>query len=184
MKRWLRWMAVTTSVVGMGALVAPIPAGAHTSCAVTWGSQVKQATARGTSTSNALVDVRGGRHTCYDRLVLDVAGSGGARVRYVSAVSYQGRGGSVPLRGGAYLEVLTGPSYDVRTLTATYEPRNSRELVDVTGWRTLRQVADGDSFEGQTTLGVGVRARLPFRVFGVAGPGHGSRLVIDVAHRW
>jgi hypothetical protein len=29
-----------------------------------------------------------------------------------------------------------------------------------------------------------VRARLPFRVFSLAGPGAGSRLVIDVAHRW
>jgi hypothetical protein len=29
-----------------------------------------------------------------------------------------------------------------------------------------------------------VRARLPFRVFVLRGPGSGSRLVIDVAHRW
>ena len=38
------------------------------------------------------------------------------------------------------------------------------------------------SFEGQTTIGLGVRARLPFRVFVLAGPGSGSRLVVDVAH--
>jgi hypothetical protein len=35
-----------------------------------------------------------------------------------------------------------------------------------------------------TKIGLGVRARLPFRVFALAGPGGGSRLVIDVAHRW
>jgi hypothetical protein len=40
------------------------------------------------------------------------------------------------------------------------------------------------SFEGQTQLGIGVRARLPFRVFSLDGPGTGSRLVIDVAHQW
>ena len=40
------------------------------------------------------------------------------------------------------------------------------------------------SFEGRTSLGLGVRARLPFRVFSLAGPGDGSRVVIDVAHRW
>jgi hypothetical protein len=40
------------------------------------------------------------------------------------------------------------------------------------------------SFEGQTTLGLGVRARLPFRAFVLPGPGSGSRLVVDVAHRW
>ena len=37
---------------------------------------------------------------------------------------------------------------------------------------------------GQTTLGLGVRARLPFRAFVLAGPGDGSRLVVDVAHLW
>lgn len=184
MKRWQRWMAVTTSIVGIGALGVPVAADATTSCAVSWGSRAKSAMVQGTSTSSSLVDVRGGRHACYDRLVLDLAGSGGARVRYVSAVPYQARGGSIPLRGGAFLEILTGPSYDASTGAGTYVPANDHELVDAAGWRTVRQVADGDSFEGQTTLGVGVRARLPFRVFGVAGPGHGSRLVIDVAHRW
>jgi hypothetical protein len=34
------------------------------------------------------------------------------------------------------------------------------------------------------TLGLGVRGRLPFRVFTLDGPGAGSRIVIDVAHRW
>jgi hypothetical protein len=32
--------------------------------------------------------------------------------------------------------------------------------------------------------GLGVRARLPFRAFVLAGPADGSRLVVDVAHRW
>ncbi len=45
-------------------------------------------------------------------------------------------------------------------------------------------MAYAGSFEGQTTLGLGVRARLPFRAFVLAGPGDGSRLVVDVAHRW
>jgi hypothetical protein len=56
--------------------------------------------------------------------------------------------------------------------------------VNVTGYSTFRQVAWAGTFEGQTTVGLGVRARLPFRVFTLAGPGSGSRLVIDVAHRW
>jgi hypothetical protein len=66
----------------------------------------------------------------------------------------------------------------------TYRPANASELVDVSGWRTFRQIAWAGSFEGQTTIGLGVRARLPFRVFILDGPGTGSRLVIDVAHRW
>jgi hypothetical protein len=56
--------------------------------------------------------------------------------------------------------------------------------VDVTGFRTFRQVAYLGGFEELTQLGLGVRARLPFRVFLLDGPGDGSRLVIDVARRW
>jgi hypothetical protein len=43
-------------------------------------------------------------------------------------------------------------------------------------------VTNAGSFDGQTTYGLGVRARFPFRVFTIAGR-HG-RIVIDVAHRW
>jgi hypothetical protein len=52
-------------------------------------------------------------------------------------------------------------------------------LVNVTGFSTFRQVAWAGSFEGQTTVGLGVRARLPFRVFTLPG-----RVVVDVAHVW
>ena len=58
------------------------------------------------------------------------------------------------------------------------------ELLDPAGYRTFRHVAWAGSFEGQSTLGLGVRARLPFRVFLLDGPGTGSRMVVDVAHRW
>ena len=51
-------------------------------------------------------------------------------------------------------------------------------------YRTLRQVAWGGSWEGQTTIGVGTRARLPFKVTELTGPGDSTRLVIDVAHTW
>jgi hypothetical protein len=54
----------------------------------------------------------------------------------------------------------------------------------VLGYRTLRDVVFGGSFEGYTTFAVGVRARLPFRVFVLAGPGTHSRIVLDVAHQW
>ena len=54
----------------------------------------------------------------------------------------------------------------------------------MTGYRTFRQVAWAGSFEGRTTVGLGVRAWLPFRVFTLTGPDSGSRLVIDIAHTW
>ena len=113
-----------------------------------------------------------------------VGGLAGYRVRYVSAVTDQGRGAVVPLRGGAFLQVdLLHPAYDVNG-APTYSPPNQRELLPVAGYRTLRQAAWGGSFEGYTTIGLGVRARLPMRVFTLAGPGDGSRLVVDVAHHW
>ena len=55
------------------------------------------------------------------------------------------------------------------------------------GYDTLRSVVYGGSFEGTTVFGVGVRARLPFRVFtlpGIPGSANGTRVVIDVAHLW
>ena len=69
----------------------------------------------------------------------------------------------------------------------TYTPANRTELVNVSGYRTFRQVAWAGSFEGISSIGLGVRARLPFRVLAVTGiPGstNGTRVVIDVAHAW
>jgi type 1 fimbria pilin len=134
----------------------------------------------------AVVNVRSGRHACYDRLVIDLTGGvTGYDVRYVSSVRQDGSGTLVPLRGGSRLQIVVrAPAYDVNTGKPTYAPRNQRELAAVAGYSTFRQVAYAGSFEGQTTIGLGVRARLPFRVFTLSGPGTGGRLVIDVAHRW
>ena len=102
----------------------------------------------------------------------------------LTRVTQDGSGATVPLRGDARLRLIVrAPAYDANG--ATYEPANSRELVDVTGYRTFRQVAWAGSFEGQTTIGIGVRARLPMRAFVVRGAdGTGHRLIVDVAHRW
>jgi hypothetical protein len=95
-----------------------------------------------------------------------------------------GSGTLVPLRGGAQIRIIVhAPAYNERG-RLTYRPANPRELVDVTGYSTFRQVAWAGSFEGQTTIGLGVRARLPMRVFVLPRDGGGHRVVIDVAHRW
>ena len=102
---------------------------------------------------------------------------------YVGSVrSVSGR--KVPLRGGADLRIeVWAPTYD-SNYVPVYQPRKRANVVRVAGYRTFRQVRFVDSFEGISTFGLGVRARLPFRVFQLSGPGDGSRLVIDVAHRW
>ncbi|MBA3523285.1 MAG: hypothetical protein H0T85_01770 [Geodermatophilaceae bacterium] len=186
MKRWFTLLAVATASLGIAALGLVAPANAQHSgpyCGITWGSLNKSA---GTLTTSPITDIRSGRHECYDRIVVDVAaGSGpaGYTVGYVSAVHAQGSGTVVPLRGGAFLQIdLLAPAY--QNGAPTYTPANPRELVDVAGYRTFRQAAWGGSFEGYTTVGLGVRARLPFRVLTLDGPGTATRLVIDVAHSW
>jgi hypothetical protein len=104
-------------------------------------------------------------------------------VQYVSPLKADGSGQVVPTRGGAVLEVVVfnepAPGAPVAMVAL------GGDLAPVRGFRTMRQVAMAGVFEGNTTLGLGVRSRLPFRVFALeGGPGGGSRLVIDVAHRW
>lgn len=95
-----------------------------------------------------------------------------------------GSGFDIPLQGGAFLQVtVNAPSYD-SNYNVTYSPAAKAELSNVSGYQTFRQVAYAGSFEGYTSIGLGVRARLPFRVFTLDGPGAGSRMVVDVAHFW
>jgi hypothetical protein len=152
-------------------------------CGIYWGSLAETRSLY--SSTATIANVRSGEHTCYDRLVIDVRGDiRGYDVRYVDVTRQDGSGFAVPVRGAADLRIRAlVPAYDSAG-QPTYTPANRSELVNVTGYSTFRQVAWAGSFEGRTTIALGVRARLPFRVFILDGPGTGSRLVIDVAHRW
>lgn len=176
--------AVVVVVAAVGLLVGPaVPAGAapEASCAVTWGSQPKSA---GPSTSpfSPIVDVRTGRHACFDRFVVDLDGpAAGYVVRYVNVYRADGSGQVIPLPGGAKIEIIVrAPAVDMNG-DPTYPGVVGQRLpgVTVAGYETFRSTRYGGSFEGQTSLGLGVRARLPFRVLKV-----GNRVVIDVAHHW
>ncbi|MFC5263030.1 hypothetical protein ACFPJ1_13015 [Kribbella qitaiheensis] len=157
-------------------------AAATTKCPTGWGSLLE---ANNKMSAAKLTNVRTGRHACFDRIVFDLAGKPtGYHVSYVKNVYTDGQGALVPLRGGAKLQlVVRGADYNDAGVP-TYKPANRRELTNVTGYQTFRQVAYAGSFEGQTTIGLGVRARLPFRVLTLTGPGNTSRVVVDVAHRW
>jgi hypothetical protein len=123
-------------------------------------------------------DVRAGQHPCFDRLVIDL-GSGprpGYSVRYVRQIIQDPSGKPIHVKGKARLGIV------LRAPARSGFPVNSHNLVNVTGFRTFRQVVAAGSFEGVTSFGLGVSAKLPFRVFIVKDPGS-SRVVIDVAHR-
>jgi hypothetical protein len=180
--RLRRTGAVITALAAMaGVMLATAPASASPTtapyCGIEWGSGTKTGPQ---SMGTPLVDIRAGRHECYDRLVFDVPGAaGGYWVSYVDQVTEDATGDPVPLRGGAALQLTVySPAYD-QNWNQTYVYTNREELVNVTGFRTFRQVAWAGSWEGTTSVGLGVRARLPFRVTTLD-----DRVVVDVAHAW
>ena len=173
-----RMAAVLFTILAIGTASVTTAAAAGPYCGQRWGSTPEMVT---TGSTGEVVGVRAGRHACFDRLVLDVDGDlAGYIVQYVDAVHRDGSGQLVPLRGGARLQVVaTAPAVATDAFFLA-----DGELVDVSRYRTFRQVAWAGSFESHSTIGLGVRARLPFRAFVVQGPGEASRLVVDVGHRW
>ncbi|RLP96071.1 hypothetical protein [Micromonospora sp. CV4] len=170
---------------GNGAAASTTTAAATTSpyCGITWGSAEKSA---GALSSAPLVDVRTGRHDCYDRVVFEFAGPvDGYAVGYGETwTEGEGLALSPYTAGGALLRVsLRAPAYD-DSHVGTVPYRVGEHAANLLRYPTLRDVVFGGSFEGYTTFAVGVRARLPFRTFVLAGPGGHSRIVLDVAHQW
>jgi hypothetical protein len=171
------------ALVAAGLLAgAPGAQAAAPFCGITWGSGDKQA---GDLNPAPLVDVRTGRHTCYDRVVFDFRGkANGYLVGYVTEVTAEGSGNILRVNGAAKIQVsLRNPSYDASG-HSTYPATVGEHVANVAGYRTLRDVVFAGSFEGYSAFGLGLRARLPFRVFALPGPGSNSRIVIDIAHRW
>ncbi|MBG0857428.1 hypothetical protein I2W78_37690 [Streptomyces spinoverrucosus] len=183
-------MGATSAVAATPAQAAPAQATSAraatapaTACPTGWGSTAKTRTV---STTEPVTNIRTGRQACYDRMVVDIPGAGtsglGYSVRYVDQLHQDGSGHPIPVSGGAILEVrVTAPAYDPETGEPTYPGRAGRPLpgVDLTGYRTFRDARFAASFEGETQVGLGVRARLPFRVLVLT-----DRIVVDVAHNW
>jgi hypothetical protein len=180
------------AVATLAFTAGPTVAGATSSgpyCGIRWGSL---ATSDPTLSAASITGARTGRHDCYDRLVVDLAGhpAPGYNVRYIDP-PYRAEGSGAPLlvAGGAVLAVtVLAPGYDeaghptvpwagTATVVGPYQ-------FQVGGYRTFRDLQWGGTFEGYSSFGLGVRARLPFRVMQLDGPAGGTRLVIDVAHQW
>jgi hypothetical protein len=106
-----------SAALAVPAVISAEPASAATvTCHVVyWGSRPKAADANGPT--ETIFDVRTGRHACYDRLVVDINGSGpvGYDVRYVDNVYTEGRGSVVALAGGAKIQILCTPPTSTST---------------------------------------------------------------------
>jgi hypothetical protein len=180
-----------SSPAGTSARTEPVadPSGDGTGCAtLAWGTGAKDG---GPVLSAApLYLVRVGQHPCYDRVVFDVNGPAvlGYMARYVPVVQADGSGKPVPVAGGAALEVVVRAPM-LGTDSQGHQPGSPTRAVGedlvapsrVAGWTSVRQVTYAGSFEGQTTTAIGVRTRLPFRVFLMVDRGY-RHIVVDIAH--
>ncbi|MET9634645.1 hypothetical protein ABZX92_45105, partial [Lentzea sp. NPDC006480] len=144
----MRRFALAVAAVLAAMTVVPASADAAACAPVDWGSELKTAY---NGTGGTVTGIRSGQHECFDRLVIDThLAAGSYYVTYTDEVTHVGSGKPVPLRGDAKLLVVAySPSYD-ENFDPTYQPANPAEVVDVTGYRTFRQVAWAGSWEGTT----------------------------------
>jgi hypothetical protein len=181
---------MTAILTGLGVAVAALPAqavattaattsGAANStaaaCSTPWGTGARD---RVQMAQTKVRDVRAGKHACFDRLVIDL-GAGrapGYHIAYVRAFHAQGSGKVVPTSGHAKLLI------NVRAPAALSFNASNRHLVSVAGFAQFRQVAGLGSFEGITSIGLGLDSKKPFRVLEYRTASHNFVLVIDVAH--
>lgn len=187
-----RFPLAATLVITLLSAVA-LPARAAPDCGIHWGSLPRSNPLY--SGRQVLLDARAGRHRCFERLVVELGPDGpglhgvtpGFHVGYVPRLRADGSGRPVALKGGAVLQVIVhARAYDQDTGRPTLPVSRAGDVAVPVGgaFRTLRQIKYAGTFEGQTTFGLGVRARLPFRAFRLPGPGNRTRVVVDVAHRW
>jgi hypothetical protein len=175
MRKFLVLVVALTLVCGI-ALPVAARGRAGPYCGIRWGSLPKEASPY---TSAKLTNLRAGRHECYDRLVIDLGprqpglpGPDGAgyQVRYVTEFTSDPSGEPIPLAGAADLSIVVHASAVDDDGSPTYRPADAARTLDVAGFSTFRQVVFDGTFEGQTHFGLGVRARLPFRVLSWPDP--------------
>ncbi|CAL8977853.1 hypothetical protein CELL_02678 [Cellulomonas sp. T2.31MG-18] len=172
MKRFARVLLVILLATTGLALAAPAEATPY--CGIAWGSLQKYSAA---TSIGSITGVRAGRHACYDRLVIDVAGKvDGYEVQYLPKRT-------TSKAEFAHLQITVDAAMIDPAGNFTFGSDNNFVLTGFSKYRTFRAVRGGGLMKN-SGISLDVRARLPFRVFTLDGPGSGSRLVVDVAHRW
>jgi hypothetical protein len=125
-----------------------------------------------------LTDIRLGGHDGFDRVVLQVGGTGtpGWDVRYVDEATSQGSGHELDIAGDAVLQVsLTGAGYPYETHVDEY----AAPPLTAPGTSAVTEVVFDATFEGTSLAFVGTVAKNPFRVYALENP---TRVVLEVAH--
>jgi len=124
------------------------------------------------------VDIRTGRHECFERVVLEFGGTGelpGYQVGYqADPILDSPRGEPVDVAGaatlvvsaGAWMPTMEGVGYAGPTEITPTNVSHIAELVQL------------ENFEGQTAWAIGVDAQRPFAVTTLTDP---TRIVIDIA---
>ncbi len=131
----------------------------------------------GSGNGLGLTDVRTSQEDGFDRVVLELGGTGtpGWQVEYTTRPRADGSGEPVTLEGTAYLQVALrglGMTYD--TGVAPYGDMKTR----VPGAGGVAEVAPGGFFEGDQLALIGLTgAERPFRVYTLADP---TRVVVEV----
>jgi hypothetical protein len=168
---------------------SPLSAGSQGGCA-TQGEGIGEKAGGSGLTTAPLYLVRVGQHPCYDRVVFDINGPAPVSYvgKYVPQVLSDPAGKRVPVAGSAVLQIVVrAPIWGTDTQGHQpwrKPPAAGDDLVtpaQVAGWSALREVKFAGSSEGQSTFAVGVRTRLPFRVFVTADSGY-QHVVLDVGY--
>ena len=140
MKKPIAAAATAALAVGLGlgmGVTAPPPATAAPYCGITWGSTAK---AKAIESTAQITSVRTGRHTCFDRMVVNLRYKvKGYDVRY-GRVYTEGQGEYVPLTGTDLRIIVKGRTYNDAG-QATYDPADWDHVANVKGYRTFRPVA-------------------------------------------
>ena len=121
--------------------------------------------------------IRAARHDGFDRVVLELSGSGtpGWQVEYVPVPSDPGTGSVVDVPGQAFLQVsLQGTAYPYESGAEEV----GRGPVATSDAQTVQGLVYGATFEGTSVTWIGTSGQVPFRVYALTGP---SRVVVEVA---
>jgi hypothetical protein len=158
---WRALAAVTLLIAGSGLLAAAGPA---------------QAAGPGMPT---VTTIRTGLNTGFDRVVLDLSSGTAPSVSYqlVDELTADASGEIVWLTGEFFINVAVTPA-------AAHDENGNVTYPGPSKFRTrnlhnVMAVAVTGDFEGQVSIGLGVRSRTAVNVFTLTAP---NRVVIDVAH--